>query len=148
MTIVQLSEENPNARDNQQRFRKRPEKSRFSQTFSQFTAVMEEVCWLRNLIHKVGFLSHKRRSGVEWRGKWLSWSSSSWPSSRWPSSRRVQPSNWSPVVSVSFHPTTLFLSCHKDYQHDLSLNRGPQDNEKNIDDEGDAKEVAMLGKTT
>ena len=68
MTIVQLSEENPNARDNQQRFRKRPEKSRFSQTFSQFTAVMEEVCWLRNLIHKVGFLSLHTNGGVEWSG--------------------------------------------------------------------------------
>jgi len=47
----------------------RPEKSRFFQTFSKFAAVIEfeEVCWLRNLIHKVGFLSHKRWSGVEWK---------------------------------------------------------------------------------
>jgi len=67
MTIV-LSEEFPNARDNQQRFRKRPEKSQFFQTFSKFTAVIEEVCWLRNLIHKVGFLSLHTNGGVEWRG--------------------------------------------------------------------------------
>ena len=68
MTIVQLSEENPNARDNQQRFRKRPEKSQFFQIFSKFTAVIEEVCWLRNLIHKVGFLSLHTNGGVEWSG--------------------------------------------------------------------------------
>ena len=67
MTIV-LSDEYPNAHDNQQSFRKRPEKSQFSQTFSKFTAVIEEVCWLQNLIHKVGFLSLHTNGGVEWRG--------------------------------------------------------------------------------
>ena len=61
MTFVQ-SDEYPNARNNQQRFRKRPEKSHF------FPDIFQKVCWLQNMIHKVGFLSLHTNGGVEWRG--------------------------------------------------------------------------------